>query len=684
MIHRWTRVITGAAILLFLGGLLINLPRIMPAPHMEDMGSGSLLDSLYAIGLAGLVLFIASGLGRVITKPFKPEKWTYLEMLVISLPVGLAAIGYSVFFLGLMGWINPIHLLIFLILTSLLSFNSSISVVVDGLRTLVVFKKTLSGFSHLKKVLFAAGFLALLLSLLQAFTPPWDYDGLAYHIQGPRLFLQVGRIIPLPENWFTFYPSTWEMVYLLGMGLGSDIFARLIHFATLIVFLLATYAFGKRYLPAPGGWVAVATLLGTPILLLWGNAAYTDIAWALFQFLAIALVLKWNNDRKPGMLILAGMMQGLALGSKYLALSGAAILLVVVLWQSARNGKKWVRLNQSVKSGVFFGLAALIIGLPWYLKNYLWTSNPIFPLYLPQNLIDPVQILIWMDYVNSFGTGNNWYDYLLLPINLYLQHEKFGTFMGSMEMASPIFLAVFAYPLIRKELRSRFTRTLDLLGITTLLFFLSWAVGSQQTRFLLPVFPGLSILSSAVLLALTRGQKSKRLGRVLMTGLVGGMVVVTLIFMGIYIGLLRPQNVILGRETKAMFLQRVLGDYSAFQYINDELPDSARVMSLWDGRGYYCDSKCLPDVDQSRWIALVEQTPDIESISRRLEEQNITHLFFSKEDVAYFLLLHDQSGINNNGLQILTMEFAPKCANIIYEDDLSVIFEMNLGKEDCR
>ncbi|MBA4421150.1 MAG: hypothetical protein C0391_08375 [Anaerolinea sp.] len=681
---KQVRIGAGIFILLILGGLLLNIQNITPAPHMDDLNSGSMLDSLFAIVLVSLVLFIAIGLGSIATRPFKQDTWSSLERLVIHLPVGLAVIGYAVFFLGLMGWIKPLHLLILLTVAGILSFTSSVSILVKIFNTLLGCKKTWSDFSIPKKVLFSAGLLALLLLLLQAFTPPWDYDGLAYHIQGPRLFLQAGRILPLPENWFTFYPSTWEMVYLLGMGLGSDIFARLIHFATLILFLLATYAFGKRFISATGGWVAGASLLGIPILLLWGNAAYTDIAWGLFQFLAIALLLEWNSDRKPRMLILAGMIQGLALGSKYLALSGVGVLMVVVLWQSAWDGKKLAGLKQPVLNGLFFGLAALIIGLPWYLKNYLWTGNPVFPLYLPQHVIDPIQFQTWMDYVNSFGTGKRWYDYLLLPINLYLQHEKFGTFMGSMEIASPIFLAAVAYPLIRKGLGSRLTRTLDLLGIITLLFFLSWAVGSQQTRFLLPVFPGLSILSSVVLLALARGQKSKRLGRVFLTGLVGGMVVVTLIFMGIYIGLLSPQNVILGMETKSGFLRRVLGDYPALEYINNNLPESARVMSLWDGRGYYCESKCLPDVDQSRWVTMVEQSDDIHILSNRFQEEGISHLFFSKEDVAYFLIKHDQNGIHKKGLQILTTEFVPKCSDVIYEDDLTIILELSLDKVECR
>jgi 4-amino-4-deoxy-L-arabinose transferase-like glycosyltransferase len=525
-------------------------------------------------------------------------------------------------------------------------------------------------------VIFSAGLLALLLALFQAFTPPWDYDGLAYHLQGPRLFLEAGRIIPIPENWFTYYPSTWEMLYLLGMGLGSDIFARLIHFSTLILLLLATYAFGKRFLPKPGGWLAAAILLGIPILPLWGNAAYTDIAWALFQFLAIGLFLIWVKERNPWLLGLSGVTQGLALGSKYLALSSAGILLVFVILFSARNENKWAGWKQPLRDAVIFGLSAFLVALPWYLKNFLWTGNPIFPLYFPQNLINPAELKIWTDYINSFGTGKNWFDYLLLPVNIYLQHDKFGTFMGSMEMPNPLFLFVLAYPFIRRKIEETIRRSLDILAAMTGILFIAWSLGSQQIRFLLPLFPGLSIISSQVLMQLLIKLNKYNLGRTIKIGLVGGMVISSLIFMGLYFILIRPEKGLLGLETKSTFIQRMVRDNSGINYANEHLAKGAKMMLLWDGRGYYCDRICLPDVDQSRWTAMVERSTDIQSMSNLLQEEKITHLFLSNEDASFFLLKHDPEQIYLKAAKFLLEEFVPACTKKVYDNEWSAVYEL--------
>lgn len=233
MKNRKTFIIVLLILVLFLGLLLINSPNIKPAPHLDDLDSGGFLDAVFAISLTGVVLFLAAGLGQLIIKPFKIEDWTFIERAVIGLPLGLAVIGYAEFFMGLLGCLKPIHHIALLIIVAIIAFKRCAGFLTEGISTVKQLPIKWWKFSFIKKSFFLIGFLALLLAFLQTLTPPYDYDGLMYHLQGPRLFLDAGRIYPIPENWFTFYPATWEMVYMLGMGLGSDIFARLIHFSTL-------------------------------------------------------------------------------------------------------------------------------------------------------------------------------------------------------------------------------------------------------------------------------------------------------------------------------------------------------------------------------------------------------------------------------------------------------------------
>ena len=115
-------------------------------------------------------------------------------------------------------------------------------------------------------------------------------------------------------------------------------------------------------------------------MLVWGGIAYIDLAWSLFQFLAVGLLLIWIQDGDDKLLVLSGIMQGLALGSKYVAFSGAAIIVLCIVWFGIKNRKKQKDLFKGVISPLLkFGVPALLVASPWYLKNFIWTGNPIFP-----------------------------------------------------------------------------------------------------------------------------------------------------------------------------------------------------------------------------------------------------------------------------------------------------------------
>jgi hypothetical protein len=273
---------------------------------------------------------------------------------------------------------------------------------------------------------------------------------------------------------------------------------------------------------------------------------------------------------------------------------------------------------------------------------------------------------------------------LLLPVNIYLQHDKFGTFMGSMEMPNPLFLLVFVYPFIRRNIDEIFRKSLDILAILTGILSIAWSLGSQQIRFLLPMFPGLSIIASLVMVKLYKNSKLQLLSRSLVISCASGMVFATLIYMGLYINLVQPEKVLFCLESKADFLRRNVRDFTGIENINRRLTTNIKVMLLWDGRGYYCDRGCLPDIDQSRWISLLEQSKDYSILSLRLQEQNITHLYFNNEDVSYFLLKHDQVGLHKKAFLILTTEFYPACMEKIYTDEWSVLYEFKPKKSSCK
>ena len=299
-------------------------------------------------------------------------------------------------------------------------------------------------------------------------------------------------------------------------------------------------------------------------------------------------------------------------------------------WRGVRDSRPWYAPARS------FAFPALVVLAPWYLKNVLWLGDPVYPfLSGSEGVWGRGRLDLLMAYLRSFGGGESLLDYLLVPLRLYTDHALFSTFMSTIEFPSVLFLLLVLWPFSRPH------RGLRLLAGFGLLRFGIWTVGSQQTRFLLPLFPALSVLTAGVLLWIGSLRWVRPYARILAQGIVGEFVAVTLAYQVIYFGSTRPAAVVLGGETRRSFLARAVYDFQAVRYVVEELPEDARVLMLWDGQSYYCDERCLPDTAQSRLPFLLALPAG--SDSGWPDELAITHLLLDLEG-ANFMLQHDPSG----------------------------------------
>lgn len=642
--------------------ILVVLRMLFPERSTDYKGPRALLDSFFALGLLASILLLAGALGKRVQRWLRFQSQTSLEQALFSLAIGLGILAYGVLALGLVGLLHPLAVALWLILAAVWTWQDWREItqrLLDNVAQIPVWWRDRTRAE--KVVLLSAGII-LTLTILQALTPPWDYDGLMYHLKAPRIFLDEGRIHLLPDIWQANAPLTSEMLFAIGLSFGSDTFARLIHVTYGCIFILATFALGYRFLSAKTGWVAAAILLGIPILPVWTSWAYTDLAWATYEFLAVYALVLWINRGGRDWLIVSGLMSGLALGNKYLAFGNAALLGLWVLWQSRGQPGR-----QVISNCLYFGGTALLVACPWYLKNWFLAGNPIYPFVFGGPGWDPFRLEMLMTYLRSFGTGQGWLSYLLLPFSIYLRSDLFSTF--SIEVPSLLFPLALFYPWKRGEGK------LNNLAVYTGLWFLIWATGSQQVRFLLPIFPPLAILSSATLLNLIK----HRWQTILVPGLIGGVLLSALLYQWLYLSYTQPVEVVLGIESKADFLLRTPQDhtdYAAFQFIRTNLNPTDRVLMLWYGRSYYCDQRCLPDADQSQWQRLVRENRTVEQTALALRTMGITHLFFSRGDVRWFLLYHDPTGLNRQAVSFFKEEFQPVCAQEIYQDSVVSIYEL--------
>jgi hypothetical protein len=470
------------------------------------------------------------------------------------------------------------------------------------------------------------------------------------------------------------------MVNLLGLALGSDIFARLIHFSTLVLILLITFAMAKRVIPHSDGFLVLAILFGVPVLFLWGSQANNDLTLVLFQLLAVFLLLIWIEKQQTGYLVLAGILQGLALGSKYLAFSGFVIIILIILLSNWHPIRKPINILNRFRQAFLFGGIALLVASPWYIKNILWTGNPIYPFFFQNNYIDPLQIDIWSTYMNSYGTGRSWLDYLTLPINLYAKPGTFSTWFGAIDIPSPLFAMSIFYPLAIRHYTQPKRRIIHLLAVVTFIQFIIWAVGSQQTRFLFLIYPGLSVLACSFLIWF---RERLHYGKKIVFGISAILMLISLTIISAASIQVNPFKLFFGEESKQQFLSRMVSDYDGMQFIQSELPSNAKVMLLWDGQGYYCDSRCVPDLFQSQWTVLYQEYSTISAMRDVLFTRQITHLMINQSDTEFFLS-HDPTNQHRSALTFLTDEFVPLCTKTVYKDKMVSIFELEYQNPNCQ
>ena len=641
----------------------ILLARIAwPPRDLDATGAVALRDLSLTLLLMAITAVLAHGLGEKLLHLLAPPDLTRLEGSVFSLALGLGALGYLMFGLGMIGLLNTAWITGSILGLSLWvgpQWRAAPGRVRRALSAIHAAWRSAEPLARISAVLAAViGILAFIHSL----SPPWDYDGLMYHLVGPQLFLREGRILPYPDNWYVNAPFTLEMVFSLGMAYGDDVFPKLIHFSSAVLLVLATYAAGRRWLGERGGWLSAAILLGVPTLPIWASFAYIDLGWALYEFLALVAGLVWWQSRSRRWLGMSAVFIGLAMGTKYLGLMGLAVLGVFVALAAAREGRTgWLRTVGG------FGLIAALVGGPWYLKNLIWFGNPVFPLYFGGPGWPSERLSLYNAYLSSFGTGRGLLAYLLIPFNVYARHALFGTMMNRIDVPALIFPILLAYPLMPRH------RVISLILWMALARVVLWAFGSQQIRFLLPIYPGLAVSAAYVASNLVPRKQWRLPWPMFLPLLSVALMVPTLFYQVVVQAQFNPALAAIGAESRREFLSRALGDFEAVRFVEEELPGTARALLLGDGRGYYCPDRCLPDPDHFRWSAEIAALEGEEALAGWFADRGITHVLLSLEDLD-FLLQHDPAGVVRTALERLVSWREAGCLEEVFRDEWASIY----------
>lgn len=611
--------------------ILLTVAVVLPGAHFflsrlpPSQASPLLfLDRLFDILLATTIVSLSAAVGLWVNRLLSPCFERPPEQLLFATGIGLGILAYATLALALIGAIYPWTLILLLGLLALAA-RGEWTHLARLLREAWTSREPLG---PLEKCITALLLALLLLSLLRALTPPTDYDGLMYHLTAPQTFLREHRLVSFDHNPGANFPATTEMLYAIALGLGSPMAAKVLHLSFGLLTTLALFCLARHFLGREAAWLSIAVLWSIPVFVTEAGWAYVDLAWTFYETLAIFAFLLWTQRLNRGWLIFSALFMGFALGTKYVALYGFLLLVVAIAtvgWVAHRRGLQGV-----AKDLLLFGVVSGLVASPWYLKNWLWLGNPIYPFFIGGLNYGPHQVEATAYLARNRGLGHCLRCYLLLPWNIYTRSEHFGHVHPA--WPSPLYLLLPFWVLWRMN------RIVNLLLALSFVRFALWAVSTQDLRYLLPIYPILSVATAYILGRATGPGRFKQLRRSMITVLA---LLVMLLSLKVQTtiedwSLGNTLPVVLGLESQVNYLGRNLIDYPATEFINDNLPLDAEVLLIGDARGYYLRRQYIPDTTIHLWWGyLVPVGGSLEGILAQLKEWGVSHILYSEGGVEW-------------------------------------------------
>jgi len=345
--------------------------------------------------------------------------------------------------------------------------------------------------------------------------------------------------------------------------------------------------------------------LTTPIVVWLSTSAYIDLGMTFFTTGSLIAFLYWRDSdyRRIGWLLLSAVCMGLAVGSKYNALIAWLILSILLVLVYVRDTK---RQAAGVGFGLIFVLVAVAVASPWYLKNFMLTGNPFYPLFQrifevaqQQSLPAAVQTKaaeesskIGFFQMRKILYGESFIETLLIPLRMFFQGSDDGYqyFQG---VLNPILILFVPFVFLRRGFRRD---VLFLLGFCGLFMVLAYFLTEKQVRYILPVIPCLSIVAAVGIHHLVSWLENfprtslRRPGVVAVSLSVVFLLCMNVTYLVRHVKKMDPIPVVSGKETREDYLKRKLRHYRAVDYANRHLPADAVVFTMFLGRrGYYLD-----------------------------------------------------------------------------------------------
>ncbi|MGA2192936.1 MAG: glycosyltransferase family 39 protein [Nitrospirota bacterium] len=589
------------------------------------LGSG-----IKELGLLVLLILAAIGAGRLILSSFRASSGN-LQMAVFSLAIGLGALSYLTFFLGIIGEYNSAGRVVCRGAIILMALFGLYFILKAARRTALPGRGGI-----LRSILVLSLILIGVFIFAKALVPATFYDAVAYHLSAPKWYILEGGIKYNPYDTFSNFPFTEEMLYTLGMLVSGLKLAQLISVTVFLACVLAVYSFSRDFIKEINPALPALIFLVTPAFIE-NSVIYTnDLMLVYYTLMTVYAFFVWEDRRDTRYLVLSGVFAGLCLGTKYVALASiAAPAAAAVFFTAFRRDDGGIL--KGLKASSVFLAAALITFMPWMVKNYIYTGNPLYPAFYP--LLGGKDFsavrYAWMESsTRKAGFKEAISGLFRHPPELFTGRPTdianiYGAapFLGPFVMVfMPLLVLIKKIPLVIKKL-----------AFLSVAMFILWDFTYPIARFLYPAFAIGLVVSAYALSRLVQG--SPRYFKAAVIVFVGFFLAfnASRAFLSIddASSTFGFQNT---KENDEDYLRRMeiehniaLSSYSVDSYINNNLPGDAKVLIIGDVQHLYLNRRHVYTYVSATtpYECFLKGAGDYKAVFDGLKKDGITHILYN-------------------------------------------------------
>jgi 4-amino-4-deoxy-L-arabinose transferase-like glycosyltransferase len=512
-----------------------------------------------------------------------------------------------------------------------------------------------------------------------AAVPPVDRDALTHHLAVPKLYLQHGGMVEIPDVVFSYYPMNLELLYLLPLYFGDDILPKYIHFAFALLTAGLIYGYLKRRLASPfWGLFGAILFLSLPVVVKLSITAYVDLGLIFFSTAAFLQILSWAaGGFHMRRLVWAGICCGLCLGTKYNGMISLFLLTCLVSVLYLRDGAKpeagaapgrHARLRieaagmratiNALAFSTVFAATALAVFSPWMIRNTLWTGNPVYPLFQsvfrpkpsPPDALSAGEQAVspsagqesetgWSHFaIRKIMFNESLTETLAIPLRIFFQGQDDNPRLFDGRLNPYLFIFPwFAFWCPRTTGGAPARREARAFAAFAVLYLLyTFFETDMRVRYVGPMLPPLVILAVLGVQRLAAAVKNAvRPGVSVPAALCLSLAIVwmgaqNLTYLTDQFRKVDPLSYLSGRLDRAEYIQKYRPEYEVIQYANQHLPLDAKILGLFLGhRIYYSDRALVADDEYFKWALLHAASAD--TLTRELVRPGITHMLVQFE-----------------------------------------------------